>query len=461
MSAFFILLCGSTAGASADHLRVEDIQLLGNKHTKRDIILRELDFQIGDTIHIDGLAGRIERNQYLLMNTDLFSSVRINIKDWKENGDAAIVIELIERWYIWPIPFFELADRNINVWLEEYNGSLRRTNFGIYLNYSNFSGSRDDISLVLQQGFTQKYELRYQYPFVDRKKTVGIGVNFFYATNKEVAFLTEGNKELFLRNDSIYLLKRLRFGANLNYRPGLYVNHRWNFQYQYNIIPELVAKEYNPDFFLMGRTRQRFASLFYELTYDRRDIRPYPKKGGLVIATFLKEGFGFNETRNTLFVSLLGGKYITLNKRFNLDLVAKMRTELIREKQDYYNYFGLGFGNDFLHGYEYYVLDGRDFVFVKTALHFEVFDKVFDFTRYLPIKQAKSVPLKLYLSWNTDYGYVNDPYYSQNNPLVNRWLYSTGIGLDIVFSYSNVMQIEYSMNHLREKGLFLHTRANF
>lgn len=459
--AILFLLFHVIARAETDFIHVEDIRLEGNKHTKKGIILRELDFHVGDTIHLDGLSSRIEHNQYLLMNSGLFSSAKINIKDWEENGNVTVVIQLIERWYIWPIPFFELADRNFNVWINEYNGSLKRTNYGVYLDYANFTGSRDDLSFTIQQGFTQKYELKYNFPFVDKNKTIGLGVNFFYATNKEVAYLTEGNKELFYRNDSLYLLRRLRFGVTLNYRPGLYVNHRWYFQYHHNRIPEIIPQEYNRDFLLNGNTDQRFATLFYEMSYDRRDIKPYPKKGGLVVASFQKDGFGFNEGRNTLFISLLGAKYFTLNKKFNLDLVAKVRTELIRKKQDYYNYFGLGFYNDFLHGYEYYVIDGLDFGFFKTSLHYEAFDKTFDFTNILPFKQLKRVPIKLYLTWNTDYGYVNDPYYPANNPLVNRFLYSTGIGVDIVLLYNNVMQIEYSMNHLRERGLFLHSRANF
>lgn len=460
LASIFLLFWGIIR-ADTEHLHIDDIRLEGNKHTKRGIILRELDFHIGDTINLDGLSSRIERNQYLLMNTGLFSSAKINIKDWQENGHVTVVIQLIERWYIWPIPFFELADRNFNVWLDEYHGSLKRTNFGVYLDYSNFTGARDDLSFTIQQGFTQKYELKYNYPFVDKNKTIGLGINFFYATNKEVAYLTQDNKEVFYRNDSLYVLKRLRFGATLNYRPGLYLSHRWYFQYHYNIVPDIVPKEYNRDFLLNGRTEQRFATFFYELNYDRRDIKPYPKKGGMIVTSFQKDGFGFNEARNTLFISLLGAKYFTLNKKFNLDLVGKVRTELIRQKQDYYNYYALGFYNDFLHGYEYYVIDGLDFGFVKTSLHYEAFDKTFDFSRYLPFKQVKSVPIKLYLTWNMDYGYVNDPYYPNNNPLVNRPLYSTGIGIDIVFLYNNVMQIEYSINHLYEKGLFLHSRANF
>ena len=60
-----------------------------------------------------------------------------------------------------------------------------------------------------------------------------------------------------------------------------------------------------------------------------------------------------------------------------------------------------------------------------------------------------------------DRAYVNDPQYGEINPFGNRWLWGGGLGLDLVLHYDKVIQIQYSINHLKEKGLFLHFKLSF
>jgi len=67
----------------------------------------------------------------------------------------------------------------------------------------------------------------------------------------------------------------------------------------------------------------------------------------------------------------------------------------------------------------------------------------------------------MYLSLNNDVAYVNDTQFNQSNFLGNRWLLGGGLGLDLVLYYDKVIQIQYSINHLKEKGLFLHFKLSF
>jgi len=43
--------------------------------------------------------------------------------------------------------------------------------------------------------------------------------------------------------------------------------------------------------------------------------------------------------------------------------------------------------------------------------------------------------------------------------LNDRFLYSTGVGLDLLTLYDFRISTEFSMNQLNEKGLFLHLRS--
>ena len=74
---------------------------------------------------------------------------------------------------------------------------------------------------------------------------------------------------------------------------------------------------------------------------------------------------------------------------------------------------------------------------------------------------GENLPIKTYLTFNFDTGYVNNPYEKENNKLSNRQLYGGGVGLDIIAYYNMTWRFEYSMNHLGEKGLFFNYSVGF
>jgi hypothetical protein len=45
--------------------------------------------------------------------------------------------------------------------------------------------------------------------------------------------------------------------------------------------------------------------------------------------------------------------------------------------------------------------------------------------------------------------------------LGNRFLYTSGFGIDILTLYDFNLRVEYSFNQLGEKGLFLHAKGGF
>ena len=47
--------------------------------------------------------------------------------------------EVKEKWYIWPIPTIEFADRNFNIWADS-SFDPSRTNYGLYLFTYNLFG---------------------------------------------------------------------------------------------------------------------------------------------------------------------------------------------------------------------------------------------------------------------------------------------------------------------------------
>ena len=99
-------------------LIIRDVVIEGNKVTKRNIILRELVFVRGDTIEKMELLTTLERSKENLLNLSIFNFVSFDVKHFPGNR-IDVIITVQERWYIWPTPIFEFADRNFSSFLED------------------------------------------------------------------------------------------------------------------------------------------------------------------------------------------------------------------------------------------------------------------------------------------------------------------------------------------------------
>lgn len=443
------------------YVTIDNIQVQGNDRTLPETILRELDFTIGDTISLTTLATRLEKNQNYLMNTGLFTSARLNFKDWEGTSNrVGLLIEVKESWYVFPFPIIELADRNFNVWWEEFNHSLRRLNLGVRFYHTNFTGRNDVLKTTVQFGFTKKYELKYSLPAFNRSQTLGLNTNILYTQEKEIGYIAEGNVLQFHRNKDQVLLQRFRAGLGLRYRPQLDATHQLDVQYHHNSINEIVRTELNPDFFIHDNAQDYF-SASYQFSLDKRDIDPYPMSGYYVSTALSGQGFGLSDDIEALDLELHLRKYFSFGKKWSLELIGKGSTGLQRSKRPYHRYRALGYESDYLRGYEFYVIDGLDYAYHKQALRFQLFDRTVDWGDYMRLESFKKMPLKFFLVLHGEVGYVNDPFYAAGNPLSNEWLRSLSLGFDTVLYYDKVFSIEYSRNHLGEGGIFLHWAFSF
>jgi hypothetical protein len=125
---------------------------------------------------------------------------------------------------------------------------------------------------------------------------------------------------------------------------------------------------------------------------------------------------------------------------------------------DDYPYFiteSLGYCENFVRGYEYYVIDGQSIGLFRSNLRFKALDKTF----HSPIFKESSfstIPVQAYLKLFADAGYVDDDVFFATNSLNNTFLYAGGIGLDLTTYYDWVFRVEGSMNALGEFGVYLH-----
>lgn len=457
----FLMLLSNLMAAQQEYFIVDAVIYDGNKKTAQRVIDNELDVLPGDTIYVNQLNIRLLENEKRLLSTGLFTIVDIEVKNWRLGQQKAdILISLQENWYIYPSLVFDLADRNFNVWWKEMNRDFGRVNYGLSLDHINLTGHRDKLKLKLQQGYTPKYEVNYRYPYLN--KYWGMSGEIFYSTNKEIGYITEENKTLFRRaDDERQLLSRFRTGLGVNYRPNVFVFHEARLEYHQNTIDELVATDFNPDYFLDGRTTLQFFVVNYSIRYDKRLFTLYPEGGYAITANVKKEGLGIFGDFSNLSIDLAYEKHLKLADRWIWGARIKGKTNLIRSKVAFANNTGLGYGTDLVRGYELYVVDGTDWILAKTNVRWRIYEKLQNLKKWMPLKQLKRMPVSVYLRFNIESGYVNERTYTATNSLNNRLLLGYGPAFDIILWNTALLSAEYSFNHLGEHNLFLQTTFNF
>ena len=101
---------------------IADITINGNKRTKAFVIEREIPFKQGDYISVSELEKKLILAQQQIMNISLFTNVSVFIHS-RQAGLVFINIDVKERWYFFPLPYFKLVDRNFNQWWVEQKAS--------------------------------------------------------------------------------------------------------------------------------------------------------------------------------------------------------------------------------------------------------------------------------------------------------------------------------------------------
>lgn len=455
-----IMLLSLELSGQVDYVIIDSVIVTGIKKTKREVIMREIDLQPGDTIGLGQMAQKITANEKRILSTGLFTLVSINIKNWNtDNSTCNLAVEVRENWYIYPYPIFELADRNFNVWSREQNYSLKRVNYGVAFNHINFTGLKDKLKLKFQQGFTHKYEITYEYPYLLRGW--GLSANYLYSQNRETAYIARDNKPVFLRlNDERTLLRSHRAGISLLHRSNVWLYHKFSAEYNNVSVDSVLVNEYNDRFLGEGRTSLRFLALDYLLRYDRTLYPLYPMGGYRMEANARKEGLGWLSNTDNAWIALAGEYHIPFLSRFIFSTRLKAKKNLLNNPLPYYLNGGIGYRDDNMMGYQLYVLDGRDFILSNNSIKLRILDRNFRMAEWFP-QAYKLMNARLFLRFSFDYGYANDPVFGSINQYSNTHQYGFGPAFDAILFNTMTFSCEYGVTRFGEKGFFLRSDVNF
>jgi len=433
---------------------IGDISIHGNKRTKPYIIEREIPFRQGEYIPRNELQKKLVLAQQQVMNTALFTQVFIYIES--QQGNLVFInVDVKERWYLFPMPYFKLVDRNFNQWWVEQKASLNRVNYGIKFNQNNVTGRNDKLNVYLIGGYSRQVVLKYEKPFADKALKNGYSIFFNFSRQRELNYMTEANKQVFYKQDN-FVMQNIRVEAAYLYRPAIKTHHSFRIAYVKNTVSDTILS-LNPHYYpLTAGNNISFPEFSYSVQYYNANYNAYPSRGFIGEANILQRGLT-SETDLTQF-QYHATYAAPLNKKTFI-LYQSAGVIKLPFDQPYYSQQLFGYGDAYFRGLEYYVMDGVAGILGRATLHHEIFSV----TLKTPpnIKKEVSIPFHFYLKGGTDIGYV----YSRtagNDLLGNKFLYTETFGLDVVIpSYDVVFKFNYSFNQLGQSGLFFHVRTDF
>jgi outer membrane protein assembly factor BamA len=430
---------------------VGEIFVEGAKKTKPYIIERELPFKTGDSVYLPDLVKGFEIARQQLMNTTLFNEAIVALKAFR-GFYVDIIIQVKERWYIFPLPYLKPVDRNLSEWAKQGYG-LDRVNYGFKFTWYNFTGRNDKLRLWLITGYSKQIEFQYDQPYADKSLKHGYKIGFAYSFNKEVNYTTMANQQQF--TDTFPNgIKRWNGSLEYTYRPGLRTFHGVRLSITREEVDSGIVL-LNPKYYNAGKTSVTYPELSYSLSYVNVDYKPFPLKGWQGDFNFVKRGIHAN-----MNMWQLGGK-VTISEQIAKKTFFSWQgygTIRFPFDQPYINQRMFGYGDLYLRGLENYVIDGVAAFMSRQTLRRELVR--FSVKTHLKSKSHDRIPFRIYARTFGDLGYSYNKNFTANS-LTNRMLYTGGFGVDVVTFYDFILRFDYSFNQLGENGLFLHVKNEF
>jgi len=425
------LLCHVTEAVSQDSLviaddklQIHEILISGNKVTHESVILRELTFSPGDTIFKMQLLPALQRSKQNLLNLAIFNFVFLNVKHLGDNV-IDVTVEVTERWYIWPVPILEYADRNFSEFIK--NWDWEKINYGAWLKWNNFRGRNELLTAKIRLGYVKEYALAYAKPNLGKNQTHGITGSFNVNQQNEVFIETDNNRPVEYQPLDIPAQVRLNASFKYTYRRKHYTLHYLRLDYYDYQVSDSVAIV-NSNYLGNGATKQQFFILTYQFNHDVRDSKVYPLEGYNVKFRAEQLGLGLipaYEFPTFRITGILMYHQKIMNRLYFYNATkARFSTEKVLP---YFLNKGLGY-NENLRGYEPYVIDGSDYVLSLYNLKVQVIKPNSYTIPFIGMEQFNKIHYALYVNLFADFGYVNNDFPNPTNTMVNTWQFSAGGG---------------------------------
>jgi outer membrane protein assembly factor BamA len=410
-------------------VKIDTIVIRGNKTTEDFIILRELTFKQEDTL----TNIQASYNKDRVYSLDIFNQVKIYPVSYKNKIIA--VIDVVESWYIWPIPYAELK-----------NGDWTKISYGIDLAVKNFRGVNETVRIKAGLGYDPSLTLDYIVPILNYNQNI-----YFDA---QLSYNAVQNKSLIAQQmyGSVFDQKMITAQVIFGKRISLFHNISVTAGYNYIETPMYILG--------INASNQRIDRVLYlgaGYAFDTRDLAQFPRNGIYSSINVMMKGLGLNDINYQVYTF----DFREYRPLF-WDIFGKWRfTSRVTSGKaiPYYDYSILGY-RERIRGYLHDVLEGNDYYL--TSLEFfhpliKDIDINLDFIPVVP-KQFLSYRVALYSEIFADAGAVK-----QRDRSIGIRNFDSGYGFGFTFLILpyNIARIELAFNDKLNSEIVLDVGISF
>jgi outer membrane protein assembly factor BamA len=448
-------------------IKISEVECSGNKLTKAQIITRELDFKVGDSLRTykDGsgfdfstkrfvnsdsseLNLRMQYSRENIINTKLFLTVNLSIE--QISGDHyRLHIDVTERHYWWIFPVVKLNAPNFNEWLRAPQWS--DVSMGLFFSHNNLWGLSHQTSFAFYLGKSYAFALGYYIPWIGHGQKVGMLMAAGYDNLYTVEYGSVENKRQMIYAYNSF--QQAKVNVSFKFRPGLYHYGTIKLSGEWVKISDSVFK-LDSNYLAANKKSNTSLSVYADYYYDSRNSHSYPLKGNLFRIFIDKRGMGMISHDVDLFYYGIDFHfYQALSKKF---YVAEMVKCVNAAGQNYPYYYQqvIPHKKDFIRGYDLYTIRGDQMYYFRSNIKYELIKPSIKKPKAGEEKNKfKNLQYAFYLNVFADCGYVVNKF-TENNPLNNKMLYSWGTGIDFVTYYDLVIRFEYAWTSTWHNGFF-------
>ena len=225
-----------------------------------------MTFTIGDTLNPE-LA---EYNRERIYSLNIFNEVKLI--PFKTSGINYLLIDITESWYIYPLPFITLKDRDWD-----------KLSYGVAVSIRNFRGRNETLIGILALGYDPSVNLIYRNPNLIYDQ------NIFLSTNVSYNKVTNRSDEAEFLHGSQFEQKIVGGNLVIGKRFGLFQRVSLTGSFDYIETPF-----YLPGVNASDSRIDRLVTLGAQYTYDTRDLIQYPSNGLFVLLGYNFKGIGID-----------------------------------------------------------------------------------------------------------------------------------------------------------------------
>ncbi len=408
---------------------IDSIFIEGNDITKEYIILRELDFEVGDTLSLD----QIEFNKERVYSLGIFNFVDFNLLGESQNKELQISVE--ESWYIFPIPFFKLRENSID-----------KSSYGMRLSWRNFRGRNEKIRAVVSLGYDPFYTVNYINPLLSYEQEISFQFSFNYSNiaNKSI------QAENLVGGDFDYdaISTSVAFGKRINNFNEFFLSFSFSeIKSPFENIQLITAS---------GNKNESVFSTGVHYVYDSRNLKQHASDGIHSTFRLSHRGFGINSVNYNIFYMdfkeyrpIIGG----LSSKWRI-----LYRHAFGDTVPYYDYSYLGVG-EFVRGHSKEDREGLKLIMTSLEFNYPLI-KDFDFSFKLPLipKKLTSARLSIYADVFGDAGITYD---NSNEITYSNFSKGYGFGFTFLFLPYQAFRLAYAFNEVRKGELLIGTGFSF